>query len=46
MPFLIKSPGTIIPGTISDDKIMNIDFAPTLLDFAGLSIPEEMQEKF
>ena len=43
MPFLIKSPGTIIPGTISDDKIMNIDFAPTLLDFAGLSIPEEMQ---
>ena len=43
MPFLIKRPGTIIPGTISDDKIMNIDFAPTLLDFAGLSIPEEMQ---
>ena len=25
--------------------IMNVDFAPTLLDMAGLEIPLEMQEK-
>ena len=45
MPFLIKCPGNISPGTVSDELIMNIDFAPTLLDFAGLSIPKGMQGK-
>ena len=45
MPFLIKFPGNIAPGTVSDELIMNIDFAPTLLDFAGLSIPKGMQGK-
>ena len=45
MPFLIKCPGKIKPGTVSNDLIMNIDFAPTLLDFAQLKSPEEMQGK-
>ena len=45
MPFLIKSPKHIASGTTSDELIMNIDFAPTLLDFAGLPIPEQMQGK-
>ena len=43
MPFLIMSPKLIKPGTVSDAIVMNIDFAPTLLDMAGLNIPSEMQ---
>ncbi len=43
MPFVIKCPGIIDPGTISDQMIMNVDFAPTLIDFAGLEVPGEMQ---
>ena len=45
MPFLIKSPKHISAGTVSDQLIMNIDFAPTLLDFANLQIPAQMQGK-
>ncbi len=45
MPFVIKNPRTIKPGTISDAMVMNVDFAPTLLDMAGLEIPAEMQGK-
>ena len=44
MPFVIKNPRTIKAGTTSDAMIMN-DFAPTLLDMAGLEIPSEMQGK-
>ena len=45
MPFVIKNPRTIKPGTTSDAMVMNVDFAPTLLDMAGLEIPSEMQGK-
>ena len=45
MPFVIKNPGTIKSGTTSDAMVMNVDFAPTLLDMAGLEIPSEMQGK-
>jgi arylsulfatase A-like enzyme len=30
-------------GTIDSDFVLNVDIAPTLLDLAGLSIPQEMQ---
>ncbi len=45
MPFLIKYPKHIEAGTVSKELIMNIDFGPTLLDFAGLKIPSSMQGK-
>jgi len=45
MPFVIKNPGVIEAGTSSDAMIMNVDFAPTLLDMAGIEIPSEMQGK-
>jgi arylsulfatase A-like enzyme len=45
MPFLIMNPKLIKQGTVSDAMVMNVDFAPTLLDMAGLSIPTEMQGK-
>ena len=43
MPFVIQCPGVIEPGSTSDAMAMNVDFAPTLLDFAGLDVPDEMQ---
>ena len=42
MPFLIKAPG-IKPGSICNDIISNVDFAPTWLEFAGLRAPSYMQ---
>ncbi len=43
MPLLMRLPNTIKPNTISNDLIMNVDFAPTMLDIAGIDIPQEMQ---
>ncbi|RAP76865.1 sulfatase [Paenibacillus montanisoli] len=43
MPFLIRYPRAIEAGTVSDTMILNVDFAPTFLDYAGHPIPETMQ---
>ena len=43
MPFLIKHPRIIEAGTTTDAMVMNVDFAPTLIDMAGFEIPSEMQ---
>jgi len=43
MPFLIRYPKEIKAGTRSDAIVTNLDFAPTILDYAGADIPEEMQ---
>lgn len=43
MPFLIRYPKEITPGTVNDDIILNIDFAPLFLDYAGLEVPAQMQ---
>ena len=45
MPFVIRYPGKIQPGTVVDDIVTNIDFAPTLLDMAGVPVPEQVQGK-
>ena len=45
MPFVIRYPGKIKPGIVIDDIISNIDFAPTLLNMAGVSIPDHVQGK-
>jgi len=45
MPFLIRYPEKIKPGTRNSDIITNIDFAPTILDIAGIQAPEEVQGK-
>lgn len=45
MPFLIRYPKAIKAGTHSDAFVTNLDFAPTLLDYAGVEKPEEMQGK-
>ena len=43
MPFLVRWPAAIRPGTRSDAMALNVDFAPTFLDAAGLAVPSEMQ---
>ena len=43
MPFVIRYPGQIEAGTVVSDIVSNIDFAPTLLEMAGVSIPEKVQ---
>lgn len=42
-PLLIRYPKEIKPGTVVDKLVQNLDFAPTLLDYAGITPPEEMQ---
>jgi arylsulfatase A-like enzyme len=43
MPFVMRYPKEIKPGQVSNDLILNLDFAETWLDYAGVSIPKEMQ---
>ena len=43
MPFLVRLPRAIPAGQRLDAIIENVDFAPTMLDFAGGSVPEDVQ---
>lgn len=42
-PLLVRWPGRVAPGSVNDDLVQNIDFAPTMLDAAGLRPPEDIQ---
>ena len=42
-PFLVRYPREILAGRVEKKLMANIDIAPTLLDYAGVEIPEEMQ---
>ncbi len=43
MPFIMRYPKTIKAGTVNRTLINNTDFAPTILDFAGVKTPDYMQ---
>jgi arylsulfatase A-like enzyme len=43
MPFLMRYPRHIKSGSVNRDMILNIDFAPMFLDYAGRKTPAEMQ---
>ncbi|QQS47528.1 MAG: sulfatase [Acidobacteriota bacterium] len=43
MPFLIRWPQRIKAGSVSKGMIINVDFAPMMLDAAGLRVPPDMQ---
>jgi arylsulfatase A-like enzyme len=43
MPFIIRYPKEIQANSTNDDIILNVDFAPLFLDYAGLSTPQYMQ---
>lgn len=43
MPLLIRYPDGIKPGSVNEDIVLNLDFAPTFLDYAGVNIPADIQ---
>jgi len=43
MPFLVRWPGMVPPGTTQAAMGLNVDFAPTFLAAAGLPVPADMQ---
>jgi arylsulfatase A-like enzyme len=43
MPLIVRYPRSIEAGSESKALCMNIDFAPTFLDYAGVEIPKDMQ---
>ncbi len=43
MPLIVRYPKEIQPAVNEADMVLNLDFAPTFLDYAGVDIPEDMQ---
>ncbi len=43
MPFIVKWPGTVKPGSRNHNLIQNLDYAETFLEMAGTPIPDDMQ---
>jgi len=44
-PLLARYPREISPGTKVREMVVNLDLAPTILDYAGVEIPPDMQGK-
>lgn len=42
-PMMMRYPGVVKPGTVSNDFVMNLDIAPTMLEAAGVAIPKDEQ---
>jgi arylsulfatase A-like enzyme len=42
-PLLVRYPRKVPAGQVSKDLVLNLDFAPTFLDLAGVPVPEDMQ---
>tara|TARA_B100000519_G_scaffold119853_1_gene103458 strand:- start:915 stop:2603 length:1689 start_codon:yes stop_codon:yes gene_type:complete len=43
MPFVIKWPDVIKPGSVDEHLIQNIDYAATFLEMAATEVPEDIQ---
>jgi len=43
MPLVVRYPREIKPGSVSDDIVLNLDFAATFLDYAGVPVPDDIQ---
>ena len=43
MPLLMRYPKEIKAGTVVNEMVQNVDFAPTFLDFADTDVPNEIQ---
>jgi len=44
-PLLVRWPGEVKAGSVCTELVQNLDFAETILDAAGVTIPDEMQGK-
>jgi arylsulfatase A-like enzyme len=43
IPLIIRYPRSVQPHVNEKDMVLNLDFAPTFLDFAGVDVPNAMQ---
>ena len=43
MPLIVRWPGVTEPGSRSDALVQNLDYASTLLDAAGVELPDDLQ---
>jgi arylsulfatase A-like enzyme len=43
MPLLMRYPRAVKPGSVTKDFALNVDFAETFLDYAGIDVPADMQ---
>lgn len=43
VPFIVRYPGVVKPGSVNNDLVNNTDFAPTLLEIAGIDVPDTVQ---
>lgn len=43
VPWLVRYPGVVKPGSKTDAWVESIDNAPTILDLVGLAVPSDMQ---
>lgn len=43
VPLIVRWPGHVTPGTVSDRLVSTVDLGPTMLSVAGLEIPWHMQ---
>jgi arylsulfatase A-like enzyme len=43
MPLLVRYPALVAAGTVNRDIVVNVDFAPTFLELAGVDIPGDVQ---
>ncbi len=42
-PLMIRFPAAVKPKSINEELVLNIDLGPTLLDYAGVTLPKEVQ---
>jgi arylsulfatase A-like enzyme len=42
-PLIVRWPGVVDAGSVSDELVQNLDFAQTFLDIAGVEAPDDMQ---
>lgn len=43
VPWMVRYPGVVKPGSVRSEWVVNIDNAPTVLDMVGHAVPESMQ---
>jgi arylsulfatase A-like enzyme len=43
IPLVMRYPGSVPGGSRSSALVLNLDFAPTILEFAGIAAPDDMQ---
>lgn len=43
MPLLVRYPAIVAPASVCDEIVLNVDFAPTFLELAGVAVPDEVQ---